>query len=322
MKPIVFMFSGQGSHYDRMGIELYEQQPVFRHWLQRMDDTARELVGESVAESLYAPGRKRGAPGAGSAVSSLAIVMVEYALAQVLLDMGIKPDYLLGCSLGEVTGTMLAEADDWPAALKSIVERMQLYEQYCASGGMIGILAPPAVYETMPELYLYSELAGVNFDTHFIVSCRSEYIRPIKNHLCAAGIAFQTLDVSQAFHSSLLDPAEPSLRAIFAEKRYRAPKIPLLSCATARPVTAIDSGYFWNVIRKPILFQQTVRALENRGTYRYVDLGPSGTLANFVKYNLAADSRSEYYAVMTPFGGELKRLQQLQRSFEEQAACF
>jgi len=65
------------------------------------------------------------------------------------------------------------------------------------------------------------------------------------------------------------------------------------------------------VIRKPILFQQTVQALENRQVYVYLDLGPSGTLANFVKYNMTKQSQSKSFPILTPFGQSLPNLRKV-----------
>jgi len=73
----------------------------------------------------------------------------------------------------------------------------------------------------------------------------------------------------------------------------------------------IPQHYFWEVIRKPILFQQTVQALENRQVYVYLDLGPSGTLANFVKYNMTKQSQSKSFPILTPFGQSLPNLRKV-----------
>jgi hypothetical protein len=55
-------------------------------------------------------------------------------------------------------------------------------------------------------------------------------------------------------------------------------------------------------VRLPIFFEQTIAELERAGPHEYIDLGPSGTLSTFVKYNLAPASRSSFHAVVTPFG--------------------
>ncbi len=314
MKPVIFMFSGQGSHYYHMGRELFEQHPVFKQWMYRLDEMVAAVTGASVLERLYDENKLKMDVFNEIELTSLAIVMVEYALAQVLLSAGIRPDLILGSSLGEVTGSVLADSDDLTAALESVARRMALYNKHSAKGGMIGILASPDLYETSAALHEQSELAAINFDSHFVVSCREEKIDSIVHFLQQKEIAFQTItNVSKGYHSSLLDPVEPFIRAMMKDKVYRIPKIKFISSTHAKPVAALDPHYFWDVFRNPILFQKTIQTLEEKGDYFYLDLGPSGTLANYVKYNLGSKSQSEFFALMTPFGGELERLAALEQ---------
>jgi trans-AT polyketide synthase/acyltransferase/oxidoreductase domain-containing protein len=84
-KPIVFMFSGQGSQYFQMGKALYQSLVTFRHWMDRLDDDFYILTGTSVISHLYDENKKKGDPFDNFLFSHAALFMVEYALAQVLI---------------------------------------------------------------------------------------------------------------------------------------------------------------------------------------------------------------------------------------------
>jgi acyl transferase domain-containing protein len=93
----------------------------------------------------------------------------------------------------------------------------------------------------------------------------------------------------------------------------RPPTIPIMCCAKAEMLPDIvPADYFWNVARKPIQFMQALNTLERSGPWQYIDVGPAGTLANFVKQNLTSQSASQHHTVMTPFGSELRNLERLE----------
>jgi bacillaene synthase trans-acting acyltransferase len=73
----------------------------------------------------------------------------------------------------------------------------------------------------------------------------------------------------------------------------------------------LSEPYFWRVIRDPIYFQRTIQTLEARQGCCYLDLGPSGTLATFLKYLIGPKSVSTIHAIITPYGQEQRRLQVL-----------
>jgi hypothetical protein len=88
--------------------------------------------------------------------------------------------------------------------------------------------------------------------------------------------------------------------------RIRGGNRPLVCCDRAATLADLHSGHFWDVTRRPIRFPQAIASLERNGPYRYVDAGPSGTLATILKYVLSPASRSMVHPVLTPYGGDLQ----------------
>jgi acyl transferase domain-containing protein len=73
-------------------------------------------------------------------------------------------------------------------------------------------------------------------------------------------------------------------------------------------LTDLPDDYFWTTVRDPIRFQETIMHLENNGAYRYIDVGPAGTLATFLKYSLSQSSRSTTHAILTTNGRDTENI--------------
>jgi bacillaene synthase trans-acting acyltransferase len=131
----------------------------------------------------------------------------------------------------------------------------------------------------------------VNFDRHFLVSCPSDRFPALMSGLKQHGIVASELPIQRALHSSLIDAARPQFEAGCAVIEWKLPAVPMFSPVRLEWVTHLDSRYFWEACREPVRFADAIQELERYGVSRFVDLGPSGTLANFVKYGLSA-SRS------------------------------
>ncbi len=313
-KPVIFMFSGQGSHYYHMGRELFEKQPYFRAWLLKGDRLARERLGVSVLAELYAPEKQKSDYFSRTLFSHPAIFLVEYSLAQTLIEQGLEPDYVLGASLGSFAALAMAGGLTFEAALPAVIEQAECLERHCPPGGMTAILDTPDLFDQTPWLWQQSTLAGINFDTHFVVSAKQEKLVVIQQALKEVGITAQDLPVSYAFHSPGIDPARETYCNFLQNLSRQAQQIPFICCASGVERAEIPEDYLWTVIREPIHFRQTIANLENQRAWSYIDLGPSSTLATFVKYNLTANSASDIFSIMTPFGRDVSNLNQLLRS--------
>lgn len=168
-KPIVFMFSGQGSQYFQMGKELFDQNPSFRRWMLQLDRISSSITGESVLEILYDPTKAKGDRFNQTKHTHPAIFMLEYALASTLIESGIRPAYVLGSSLGEFAAAAVAGILDAEQALTAVLKQAEVFESTCVPGGMLAVLAEPAVYENS-ILKNETELVGVNYHSHFVIS--------------------------------------------------------------------------------------------------------------------------------------------------------
>ena len=311
-KPIVFMFSGQGSHYYQMGRALYEESPVFHHWMREADALCQEQIGLSVIKELYSPGHKKSDVFNRTLLTHSAIYMIEYALAQTVLATGIKLDYVLGASLGELTAAVLADVLSFEEGLTAVLNQAQMFETYCPQGAMMAVMESPYLYETHPFMKEKSELAALNFPSHFVISGKAEDLSQISASLKREEIAIQDLPVSYAFHSSLIDEAAPSYLGFLKSLSFKSPILLFISCAKKGILDTIPHAHFWDVVRQPIDFQATIEALEKENNFIYLDLGPSGTLATFAKYNLKdTSSQSQTYALLSPFSDDVKNFANL-----------
>ncbi|WP_026132495.1 MULTISPECIES: acyltransferase domain-containing protein [unclassified Janthinobacterium] len=301
------MFSGQGSHYFHMGKSLFEHDATFRRWMLDMDQFVRNRSGQGVLDTLYDERRGKGESFDRTLLTHPAIFMVEYALAQTLIERGVVPDLTLGVSLGAAAAAAVSGCIGVEDALEAVLMQASALEDHCQPGGMIAILSTPEPH-LLAGLREQCEIASFNFPGHFVIAAQRDSLAPIQAALRERHLTFQTLPVSFAFHSRWIDAARPCIERNLAALPRKPALIPMVCCARAGVLTQLPQNYFWNVAREPIRFQQTIAELEKSAPYRYLDLGPAGTLATFLKYTLPPGSASTAHAVLSPFGGELLKL--------------
>jgi acyl transferase domain-containing protein len=301
------MFSGQGSQYFHMGRELFEKNDTFRGWMARLDDLARQWSGRSVIETLYSDGHGRGDPFDRTVLTHPAIFMVEYSLAQSLIHAGVGPDMVLGVSLGSFAAATVAGFIGVEDALTAVMRQAIALEECCEPGGMTAVLGDPALFA---EDFLSgrSELAAVNFSSHFVVSARRTELVEIEAALKKQNVGYQRLPVSLPFHSQWIDNAKAPFESFMRSIRCKQGRLPLVCCDQTAILSDLSDDFFWNVVRHPIRFRETTARLEQQGARRYIDVGPAGTLATFLKYGMPATTTSTVDAILTPYGLDQKNL--------------
>lgn len=309
MRARVFMFSGQGAQYFQMGRELYADEPTFRRWMQRCDDIARPLLGLSLVERIY---RHPIADSEGFdrlLHTHPALLAVGYSLAQTLRAHGLTPHLLLGYSLGELIAATVSEVLSLSDALTLVIEQARLAELHAPPARMFAVLGPSSVLHEHPDALGACHLASVNHDQHFVVATAEADQGRIQTAFKALGLECLALPILRGFHSPLIEPLYEPLLAAARAVTFRPPHVPIVSCNLRRPAETFGPDHLWRVARGPVFFRETILQLAAEDDHVYLDVGPSGVLAGFVRRILGP--RAQVHAALTPFGGNLHSVRRI-----------
>lgn len=303
---LVFMFSGQGSQYFHMGAKLFESEPLFRDVLSYAEEFTRTHFNVSWLSELYHPKNNKSDKFNKTLLTHPAIFIVEYALAHLLMDKyQLIPEYVLGTSLGEVTAAVVAGHITFEQGLHVVMCQALAIQESCPEGSMLAILNNKELYKNNLFLAENSEIAAINFDEHFIISGSLANINECENNLKNQNITTFLLPVSHGFHSKFIEMAQEKFINQIKSMEIKPGKYKMVSCIYGSEISLSNYRYFWELVREPILFQQAFKELESKDNFIYLDLGPFGTLATFVKYNLNPQSSSRFYPCLSPYSDDL-----------------
>ena len=311
------MFSGQGSQYYQMGKELYEKHPRFKLWMNHCDNIINPLIGISLIDVLYNQ-HSKSEPFDKIVYTNPALLSIEYSLAKILMEAGIKPDIFLGYSLGELTAAILSQGISLEQGLWLSVSFAKLLEQESPPAAMLAIMESENIMTQFPALFQGCWLSGKNFHTNFVVSGLAEPIRQLQLALHKKNIMSQKLAVNYGFHTEIMDPLAENFKQLTQDLLFSSLRIPIVSSLSCQKIPEINENYLWDVIRYPVEFAKTIEILLAVDNYTFIDVGPSGTLATLVKYLLPAHSKSFYLETINQYGRDLDSLNKLMTHFSNQ----
>lgn len=300
------MFSGQSSQYHQMGRELYDRHPRFRMWMDYCDEIAQPLIGASLCDVLYRDGDKS-RPFDRLLHTNPALIAFEYSLSRVLMEAGAEPAYLLGYSLGELAATIVGGALTLERGITFAIDYAKLIEAESPPATMLAVVDAPDLERRYADRLDDCWVTARNFDRHLVVTGPVASIQPLREALVRDGVLHQVLAVNYGFHTPMQQPLESRVLAMARKLDFEPLRIPFVSSRDGAVFDrdtdpAVWSQHLWSTFRHPVAFDATVRGLLGRGDFHFLDVGPSGTLATFVKYLLPTGSASSFGDVVNPFG--------------------
>ncbi len=304
----VFLYSGQGSQYYHMGSQLYHNHGRFRLVMDELDDLIYQLYSFHVVPEIYNPEFKSSDPFRDLRITHFAIFMVEYAMTQVISDQGIRPDVVVGASLGEIAAACVSNMLTVDQALQLVNNNANAVESTCSNGAMLAVIGDIGLLN-QSGMSSDLEVAGVNYKEHFVVSGEISVINELKNWLSANNAISQILPVDYAFHSSLIEPAKAEISQYLQMVNFSKPLVTYYSCSPPSSMDVDSAQHFWQAFREPICFYDTVRSI-NIDHANFIDLGPSGTMATFAK-NIFRENKERIFPLMSPYGGEMEKIKSL-----------
>jgi amino acid adenylation domain-containing protein len=287
-RPVAFMFTGQGAQYVRMAAGLYDSEPLFRAALDDCADALAPHLGLDLRDLLFPPDDAGADLLEQTQYTQPALFVIEYALAKLWMSWGVKPEAMIGHSIGEYVAACLAGVFSLEDALALVAARGRMM-QAAPAGSMLSVALSEDELSRLLETGapgMSLQVAAVNGPSLCVVSGPDAAVEALEQRLAERGVHCRRLHTSHAFHSALMDSVLAPFTALVEQIDLNPPQLPYVSNLSGTWVTpeeATDPAYWSKHLRETVRFGDGLATLMQEPSLVLLEVGPGRTLATFAR---------------------------------------
>lgn len=276
MSKIAFLFPGQGSQKPGMVTELF-------HELSPEEQAEYEAAYPGIIQAVQSEDKEE-----TNGMAAQLVYLSGLLSAEAAVEAGVKPDYLAGFSLGEITALSFSKALSAGDSNRLLAARTRA--MYDASDRMDGAMAAINGLEVPAIEHTLSKIPGVypvnyNSPKQTVISGRRPAVEEAAAAFKEQGAKVIMLNVRGAFHTELMGDAGRALRDSLKGITVSDFKYPVLSNIDAGVYPPDEAGVKDRIVRQvvnPVRFTDMVESLYGSGVRIFVETGFGKTLQGLV----------------------------------------
>ncbi|MGO9651565.1 type I polyketide synthase, partial [Mycobacterium sp.] len=300
---VAFLYTGQGSQYVNMLRDLRQREPIVAATFDEADRVMAPLLGKPLTAFIFADGSDETTAQRleqqlmQTEITQPAVLATDLALTRMLDAYGVRPDMVMGHSLGEYGALVAADALSFDAALEAVSARGQGMASLSIAdnGAMAAVFAPLAeIDRIVAETDGYVVVANINSNGQAVIGGATDAVDRAVAAFRAAGMNANRIPVSHAFHTAIVAPVSEPLKAALRRLDMRPPRRPIVSNVTGEfyPADAdLDTmlDLLGRQVASPVRFIDGLRTLYAAGARIFVEVGPKKALHGFAEDVLGDD---------------------------------
>jgi acyl transferase domain-containing protein/phosphopantetheinyl transferase len=296
-RGLAFLFPGEGSQYHGMLADLCPHFPGVRSLFDTSDRIARESGATSPPSELVFGATTEESPGLWESGTAVNLVLSsQWALYQLLRQLGLRPDGVLGHSSGEFLSIAASGAICVDLGMEQRFTRLAaVFSDLDGCGTLPSARLVSVATDRARVESAFGQEANVlsialdNCPHQVVVAGPTPELDVVVARLRAQGVMCEELPFARAYHTPAFESAVGPIREFFDSLEIAAAPTPLYSCCLAGRVPDDPEAIRRSAVTqwtRPVEFRRTVEAMYADGLRVFVDVGARGNLAAFVEDTL------------------------------------
>ena len=280
---MAFLFTGQGAQYPGMMQQLYESEVTFKSTIDKCAELTKNWLDMPLHELLFNLSYEELKQ---TRHTNSALFAVELALTYTLQHYGVRPDIMLGHSIGEYVAAVIADSIILEDALLMINKRAELLHELRIEGRMLALKQSEEITQALVSQFCSDhpdatlDIALINSANQTVVAGSFPDLSEFYTWLDEQNISSSFLSVYHAFHSSLMKPILNEYEKTVNEVAHKDPNIPIVSNLTGRPFKSgqLNPHYWCKQLHKTVRFYDGLKWMAKNDVDIFLEVGPHPAL--------------------------------------------